>query len=124
MICMLHLSHDGCGVKNVEMATALHHSKPSVHNTLRSLADAGMVTQQAFGLAHLTEEGRSLAEKYAVCFALVQNKMKELCGDSATTDAAICGILADMPWEKIRELCATSRQAASAGISPATPTET
>ena len=39
MICMLRLSRGGYGVKNVEIATALDYSKPSVHNMLKSLAD-------------------------------------------------------------------------------------
>ena len=104
MICMLRLSHGGCGVKNVEIATALDYSKPSVHNMLKSLADMGVVTQENFGRAHFTDEGRILANKYEVCFGLLQNKMNELCGDNATTDIAICGILADMSPDKIDEL--------------------
>ena len=104
MICMLHLSRGGCGVKNVEIATALDYSKPSVHNMLKSLSEMGVVNQEIFGLAHFTDEGRILANKYEVCFEVLQNKMNELCGDNATTEIAICGILADMSPEKIDEL--------------------
>ncbi len=104
MICMLRLSHGGCGVKNIEIATALDYSKPSVHNMLKSLAETGVLTQEIFGLAHFTEKGRALANKYEVCFGLLQNKMNELCGDNATTEIAICGILADMSPDKINEL--------------------
>ena len=101
MIWLLRLSRGGCGVKNVELATALEYSKPSVHNMLRSLADAGIIIQEMFGLAHLTDEGRALATKYEICFNLLHNKMNELCGDNAITETAICGILADMPYKKI-----------------------
>ena len=104
MICMLRLSHGGCGVKNVEIATALDYSKPSVHNMLKSLAEMGVVSQESFGLAHFTEEGRILAKKYEVCFGVLQKKMNELCGDNVTTEIAICGILADMSLDKIDEL--------------------
>lgn len=104
MICMLRLSRDGYGVKNIEIATALDYSKPSVHNMLKSLADMGVVSQETFGLAHFTDSGRILANKYEVCFGLLQNKMNELCGDNATTEIAICGILADMSPDKIDEL--------------------
>ena len=104
MICMLRLSRGGFGVKNVEIATALDYSKPSVHNMLKSLADMGVVNQEIFGLAHFTDEGRALAIKYECCFHLLENKMTELCGAGATTEIAICGILADMPHEKIDEL--------------------
>ena len=104
MICLLRLSRGGFGVKNVELASALDFSKPSVHNMLKFLAEIGVVTQEAFGLVHFTDEGRSMAQKYELCFRLLQNKMNELCGNNATTEIAICGILADMPCEKINEL--------------------
>ena len=104
MICMLRLSRGGFGVKNVEIATALDYSKPSVHNMLKSLAEIGVLTQEIFGLAHFTDEGRALAIKYECCFHLLENKMNELCGAGATTEIAICGILADMSPDKIDEL--------------------
>ena len=104
MICMLRLSRGGYGVKNVEIATALDYSKPSVHNMLKSLVDMGVVNQEIFGLAHFTDEGRVLAIKYEHCFHLLENKMNELCGVGATTEIAICGILADMSLDKIDKL--------------------
>ena len=104
MLCMLRLSRGGCGVKNIELATALDYSKPSVHNMLKSLAEIGVLTQEIFGLAHFTDEGRALAIKYECCFHLLENKMNELCGAGATTEIAICGILADMSPDKIDEL--------------------
>ena len=104
MIWLSKLSEGGVGVKNVELAAALEYSKPSVHNMLRSLGDAGAVRQESFGLAHFTDEGRALASKYETCFRLLQMKMDELCGDNATTEIAICGVLADMSREKIDEL--------------------
>ena len=111
MIWILRLSHGGFGVKNVELASALDYSKPSVHNMLRSLAEMGAVKQEAFGLVHFTDEGRILAEKYDVCFGLLQSKMNELCGDNATTELAICGILADMPHDKIDMLYEANKKA-------------
>ena len=104
MICLYRLSHGGCGVKNVELAGALGFSKPSVHNMLRSLSDLGVVTQESFGLAHLTVRGRVLAEIYAHCYVKLEASMTELCGRGAASENAICGLLADMPWEKIDEL--------------------
>ena len=66
MLCMLRLSRDEYGIKNVELATALDYSKPSVHNMLKALADAGVVKQETFGLAHFTDKGQALARKYDV----------------------------------------------------------
>ena len=110
MLCMLRLSRGGCGVKNIELATALDYSKPSVHNMLKSLAEIGVLTQEIFGLAHFTDEGRALAIKYECCFRLLENKMNELCGAGATTEIAICGILADMSPDKIDELYSKKRK--------------
>lgn len=104
MIWISRLSYDGCGVKNVELATALSFSKPSVHNMLKSLCEMGLVRQEAFGLAHFTEEGRILAKKYEICFLFLEQKMREFCGAAGASEAAICGLLADIPDEKINEL--------------------
>ena len=105
-ILWLHrLSRGGCGVKNVELAEALGLSRPSVHQMLKSLGDLGVVRQETFGLAHLTAGGRALAQKYAVCHALLEEKMADLCGGGAS-EAALCGLLADMPPETIDSLCA------------------
>ena len=109
MICMLRLSRGGYGVKNVEIATALDYSKPSVHNMLKSLADMGVVNQEIFGLAHFTDEGRVLAEKYAVCYAKLEKEMTEICGKGAASENAICGLLADMPYDRLNELFHSNR---------------
>ena len=77
---------------------------------LKSLAEMGIVTQEAFGLAHFTDEGRMLAKKYEVCFALFQSKMNELCETDTITEIAICGILADIPLEKIDRLYEANRK--------------
>lgn len=105
MIWLYRLSKEGLGVKNVELATALDFSKPSVHNMLKSLTELGVVTQESFGLAHLTRDGSVMSGKYERCFVLLQEKMKEICGENGATENAICTILADMAPEKLDELC-------------------
>ncbi|MBQ8861399.1 MAG: helix-turn-helix domain-containing protein, partial [Clostridia bacterium] len=80
IVCLYRLSDDGCGVKNVELASALGFSKPSVHNMLKSLAELGIVKQEVFGLAFFTAEGRILAQKYAVWYAKLEKNMSEICG--------------------------------------------
>ncbi|MBQ8407441.1 MAG: helix-turn-helix domain-containing protein [Clostridia bacterium] len=104
IICLYRLSGGGYGVKNVELASALGFSKPSVHNMLKSLADIGVVKQEIFGLAFFTDEGRVLAQKYAICYAKLEKKMAEICGNGAASENAICGLLADMPSDKLNEL--------------------
>ena len=105
IVCLYRLSQGGYGVKNVELASALGFSKPSVHNMLKSLADLGVVKQEMFGLAFFTDEGRALAQKYVVCYAKLEKKMTEICGYGSASENAICSLLADMPREKLDELC-------------------
>ena len=104
IIGLYRLSEGGYGVKNVELASSLGFSKPSVHNMLKSLADLGVVRQEAFGVAFFTEEGRALAQKYAVCYAKLEKEMTEICGNGAASENAICGLLADMPSDKLGKL--------------------
>ena len=104
MIWMFRLSRNGAGVKNIELATVLELSKPSIHNMLKSLAEMGIVTKQTYGLAHFTDEGRLLAKKYESCFLLLESRLSELCGDNAITENSICGILADLTCEGIDRL--------------------
>lgn len=104
IVWLYRLSQSGQGVKNVELAGTLGFSKPSVHNMLKSLGELGVVRQEVFGLAFFTDEGRALAQKYAHCYALLEKKMSEICGSGAASENAICGLLADMPTQKIDEL--------------------
>ena len=104
IVCLYRLSKDGCGVKNVELANALGFSKPSVHHMLRSLAELGVIEQEVFGVAFLTEEGRALAQRYAVCYGKLEEKMSEIVGSGWASENAICGLLADMPVQKLNEL--------------------
>lgn len=91
-------------MKNVEIATALMVSKPSVHNMLKSLAEIGVVEQESFGLAHFTELGKRLAGIYSVCYEKLELKMSELCAKGVTSEAAICAVLAEMTTEDLYEL--------------------
>ncbi|MBR3894873.1 MAG: helix-turn-helix domain-containing protein [Clostridia bacterium] len=104
IVSLYRLSQSGYGVKNVELASTLGLSKPSVHKMLKSLADLGIVRQESFGLAFFTDRGRALAQKYAFCYSILEQKMSEVCGSGAASEKAICGLLADMPHEMLDEL--------------------
>ena len=107
IISMYRLSEGVHGVKNVELAGVLGFSKPSVHNMLKSLIELGVVRQQIFGLAFFTDEGRAIAEKYTVCYRLLEKKISLICGTGAASENAICGLLADMPGDRIDNLYKT-----------------
>lgn len=104
LISLYRLSSGEVGVKNVELANTLGYSKPSVHNMLRSLTELGLIRQEFFGLAFLTNVGTELAQKYEFCYSLIEKKMAEIYGAGTASENAICTLLADMPMEKIDEL--------------------
>ncbi len=104
IVSLYRLSETGCGVKNIELASTLGVSKPSAHKMLRSLSELGIVRQESFGLAFFTDKGRALAQKYAFCYAALEKRMTDICGNGAVSENAICGLLADMPHERLDEL--------------------
>ena len=112
LVALYRLSQNGCGVKSAELAYALGVSRPSVHNMLKSLADLGMVQKEFFGVAFFTDAGRAYAQKYAVCYAVLEQKMTEICGRDAASENAICGLIADMPPEKLDALYQKEAQTA------------
>ena len=97
-------------VRSLDVAEHMGFSKPSVHNMLKSLGELGIVRQETFGLAHLTDEGRTLARKYEICYRLLEQNMRDLCGDGAASENAICGLLAYMPLANIDELYASHKE--------------
>ena len=104
-IVWLHrLSCDGSGVKNVDLATALGFSKSSVHNMLRSLSEMGILRQEYFGMAFLTDYGRALAHKYSYCYGILEEKISQICGIGTVSENSIFAILADMTEEKLEKL--------------------
>ena len=109
IICIYHLAQHDDGVKNLDIATALGFSKPSVHNMLKYLADIGIVQKETFGLAYLTDDGRTIAQKYATCYAVLSQKITDICGSDATSENAICSLLADMPCDRLNELYHSNR---------------
>ena len=104
MIRLYKLSDGRYGVRSVALAEALGVSKPSVHNMLRSLAELGMIRQESFGRAFFTEKGRILAEKYSFCYTYLEKQLAAVCGEGAVSENAVCGLLADMPLERIEEV--------------------
>ncbi len=104
LIKLYQLSTDGVGVKNVDLAKALGFSKPSVHNMLKYLSEMDYVEQQSYGLAHLTCNGRKVAQKYAFCFELLKDRISELCGDAFSAENAVCTLLAELGENRTNEL--------------------
>lgn len=104
LIKLYQLSSDGVGVKNIDLAKALGFSKPSVHNMLKYLSEMDYVEQRSYGLAHLTHDGREIAQKYAFCFDVLKDRISELCGDTFSAENAVCTLLAELGEARADEM--------------------
>lgn len=57
------LSQDAESVRSVDVAEHMGYSKPSVSRAVGLLKKAGLLTMEADGSLHLTEEGKAAAKK-------------------------------------------------------------
>ena len=110
LISLYRLSGEGVGVRSVELAATLGLSRPSVHNMLRVLCAMELLEQESFGLAHLTERGRALAEKYVSCLGLLKARMHTVLGANAVREGALCALLADLSEAALEDFYLQSRK--------------
>jgi Mn-dependent DtxR family transcriptional regulator len=61
---MKELDRDGCGVRCVDLASALNLSKPSVHNMMDTFSELGIISKTSYGVAHFTDSGNDTARRY------------------------------------------------------------
>lgn len=104
IICIYRLSQNTFGVRNVEIANALKVSKPSVHKMLRSLSEACIISQNALSVVFFTDEGRELAQRYALCYKEIEKIFSESCGDEILSENAIYALLSEIPINKLAKL--------------------
>lgn len=110
LVSLYRLSGEGIGVKSAELASALGLSRPSVHNMLRVLCAMELLEQESFGLAHLTESGRVLAEKYVSCLELLKERMHTVLDANAVSESALCALLAELSQPLLEHLYLRARE--------------
>lgn len=90
------------GVRSVELAKSLGKSKPSVHNMLLSLDEAGLVEMESRGRVFLTESGRETAELWkGRCEALRERILPQ---GGVSMQQALCAFFSQLSEKEIREI--------------------
>ncbi|OCN03012.1 metal-dependent transcriptional regulator [Caproicibacter fermentans] len=98
------------GMRCVDIARALHVTKPSVYRMMEALSDKALVQKEKYGMVFLTENGRELAVRYSAYYEII---FRFLCREFALPpeDAgnAVFALLAGISDERIGSMCEIMR---------------
>lgn len=95
-------------IRNVDIASQLNVSKPSVNKAVNILKEMGYLTQVTYGDVHLTEAGRNEAirvyERHTILSYFLENIL-EVSHDTAENDACkMEHIISDETFEKLKKI--------------------
>lgn len=97
-------SGNPCGMRCVDIANALHVSKPSVHMMLGNLREMGLIRKDRYGGAFFTEEGAALAARYAEYFKALVRRFSPMLSREDDLRAAAFALLGELSEAGLREL--------------------
>lgn len=93
-------------IRSIDIANNLNVSKPSVNKAVNSLKEKGYITQEFYGDIHLTDSGRTIANRIYERHQLITNFLinaLDISADIAETDACkMEHILSEETIEKMR----------------------
>ena len=105
-LIVMHSLSSKSGMRCVDIAGALHVTKPSVHRMMETLSDKALVQKEKYGMVFLTGNGRELAVRYSAYYEVI---FQFLCGELALPreDAgnAAFALLAGISDEHIGRMC-------------------
>lgn len=106
LLTIADLYREGIGIRCVDIASAMHLSKPSVHSRMKAFAETGLVEKESYGVVYLTEAGRTLAERYQVyangVISLLHTYFPNLPEENKTE--CLCMMLSAIPETDLRML--------------------
>ena len=115
LLTIASLYREGVGVRCVDIASALHLSKPSVHSRMKSFAQAGLVDKESYGVVYLTEMGRQVAARYQTYASGVEALLRTHFPDLPEENSAecLCLMLSTIPENNLQAManCQQSRGA-------------
>ncbi len=111
LLAMKELDGDGSGIRSVKMASVLGLSKPSVHTMLNTFREMGLIQKSSYGIAYFTEAGLDVVARYGHYYELVSRLMAIHFPPDEYLQMAICAFLAEIPEERLKELCHTQEGA-------------
>ncbi len=76
---------DRQGMRITTLSEKMGVAKPSAHNAVTKLRELGLVTQETYGLIHLTDKGKKKGEKLAKKHNVLYKFLTTVLGISAQT---------------------------------------
>lgn len=105
LIAMHSLSSES-GIRCVDIAQALHVTKPSVHRMMEILSDKALVQKKKYGMVFLTEDGRELAVRYSVYYDIIFRFFhRKFALPQEDSRNAAFALLAGISEEHIKDMC-------------------
>lgn len=95
---------NGNGVRCVDLAAALNHSRPSVHNMMDTLEEMGLVQRNAGGVITLSDQGRVLAKQYDRYFKAVSGLLQRSFPEMENIQTVVCMMLSEVSPENLEHL--------------------
>ncbi len=94
------------GIRTTDVARYLNIKKPSAHTMLNNLKDAGLLTKDELGIAHLTSYGTELTSRYRRYYCAAAEALARTLPASADIKGAACALVAELSEQVLEELCA------------------
>jgi Mn-dependent DtxR family transcriptional regulator len=101
---MKELDRDGCGVRCVDLASALNLSKPSVHNMMDTFSELGIISKTSYGVAHFTDSGNDTARRYGHYYEIVSESLRCMLPDIGDLQMAVCSLLSEVPQDSLEHM--------------------
>ena len=101
---------EGGRVRCVDVARNLNVARPSALRALEYLQYLGVLRKKTEGVWTLTEQGWILADKYRMYYDTVGGLFLRLLPPEADRSSLILSVLAEVPLEKMDEVCERIRQ--------------
>lgn len=102
---ILKLRQTNGSVRSVDVAEAMHFSKPSVSVAMKKLRESGHVCMDENGLLTLTEQGETIARRIYERHQILTEMLMALGVDGETAAEEACKIehdLSDSTFEKLK----------------------
>ena len=105
------------GIRTIDVARHLNVKKPSAHTMLNNLREAGVLTKDELGMAHLTGCGLELTSRCRRYYCAVAEALARTLPPSADVKNAACALVAELSEQVLEELCAQGGEKGTMNVS-------
>lgn len=99
------LDRNDSGVRCVDVAQTLGITKPSVHSMMNTLKQLSLLEKSRYGMIHLTEEGKRVAQRYQGWFNSISHHFAPLLTDERDVTVVACALMAELPEGSMQTMC-------------------